>query len=49
MVQLWKSLSLIHYKYLKYYVVDYAFISAHTHYYELGKKHLPSIPVGSAD
>lgn len=32
MAQLWKSLSLIHYKDLKYNIVDYALISVLTYY-----------------
>lgn len=38
MAQLWKSQSLIHYKDLKYNMVDYALISALTYYCVLGKK-----------
>lgn len=49
--QLWKSLPLIHYKDLKYNIVDYVLISALTYncVFREKKAHLPSIPVGSAD
>lgn len=41
MVQSWKSLSLIYYKYLKYIVADYALISALSHYCVLRKNTCP--------
>ena len=37
MAQLWKSLSLIYYKDLKYNMVDYVWISALTYYCVLGR------------
>lgn len=41
MALLWKSLSLIHYKDLKYNVVDYALISALTYYCVLEENTCP--------
>lgn len=41
MAQLWKALCLIHYRDLKYNVVDYALISAPTYSCVLGKNTCP--------